>query len=80
MSSEKFSEKVTGTAPQREIDVEIELIPDAQPISETPYCTTPILLNELKIQLEKSLQKGFIIPRVSPWGAPILFVKKKNGT
>jgi len=40
----------------------------------------PIKLKELKIQLEKSLQKGFIIPRVSPWGAPILFLKKKNGT
>jgi len=40
----------------------------------------PIELKELKIQLEKSLQKEFIIPRVSPWGAPILFVKKKNGT
>ena len=75
-----FSWKVTGTAPQRQINVEIELIPDAQPISKTPYRMAPIELKELKIQLEKSLQKGFIIPRMSPWGAPILFVKKKNGT
>jgi len=39
-----------------------------------------IELKELKIQLEKSLQNGFIIPHGSPWGAPILFVRKKNGT
>jgi len=40
----------------------------------------PTKLRELKIQLEGLLQKGFIMPSVSPWGAPVLFVKKKNGT
>jgi len=46
---EMFSLKVTGTTPQREIDFEIELIPDAQPISKTPYHMARIELKELKI-------------------------------
>ncbi|KAJ3677872.1 hypothetical protein LUZ60_001675 [Juncus effusus] len=50
------------------------------PISKTPYRVAPAELKELKIQLQELLDKGFIRPSVSPWGAPVLFVKKKDGT
>ena len=50
------------------------------PISRSPYKMAPTELKELKIQLQELLDKRFIQPSVSPWGAPILFVKKKDGT
>ena len=48
--------------------------------SIAPYRMAPLELKELKLQLQELLEKGFIRPSVSPWGAPILFVKKKDGT
>ena len=75
-----FLEELPGLPPQKEIDFGIELIPDVQPISKGPYCMAPTELKELKLQLDELLQKGFIRPSVSPWGAPVLFVKKKDGT
>ena len=66
--------------PCKENDFEIELIPGASPISKAPYCMAPIELRKLKIQLDELLQKGFTRPSVSPRGAPVLFVKKKDGT
>ena len=48
--------------------------------SITPYRMTPLELKELKLQLQELLKKWFIRPSVSPWGAPVLFVKKKEGT
>ena len=50
------------------------------PASFTSYQMAPLELKELKLQLQELLEKGFIRPSVSPWGAPVLFVKKKNGT
>ena len=50
------------------------------PISRSPYKMAPTELKELKIQLQELLDKRFIQPSVSPWGAPILFVKKKDGS
>ncbi|KAL0551993.1 hypothetical protein IC582_011086 [Cucumis melo] len=64
----------------REIDFAIELEPDTAPISRTPYRMAPTELKELKVQLQKLLDKGFIQPSVSPWGAPVLFMKKKDGS
>jgi Reverse transcriptase (RNA-dependent DNA polymerase) len=58
----------------------IELLPGTTPISKTPYRMTPAELKELKVQLEELLTKGFIRPSTSPWGAPVLFVRKKDGT
>nr|GFD03839.1 putative reverse transcriptase domain-containing protein [Tanacetum cinerariifolium] len=58
----------------------IELIPGAEPISKAPYRMAPIELKELKYQLQELLERGFIRPSVSPWGAPVLFVKKKDGS
>ena len=67
-----FLEELPGLPPQREIDFKIELIPGAQPISKVPYRMAPTELKELKTQLDELLQKGFIKPSVSPWGAPVL--------
>ena len=75
-----FPEELPGLPPQREIDFEIELLASSQPVSKTPYRMAPAELKELKNQLEELLQKGFIRPISSPWGAPVLFVKKKDGT
>jgi len=55
-------------------------MPGTAPISIAPYRMAPTELKELKIQLQELLDKGFIRPSVSPWGAPVLFVKKKDGT
>ncbi|KAA0056645.1 ty3-gypsy retrotransposon protein [Cucumis melo var. makuwa] len=69
-----------GLPPPREIDFVIELEPDTAPISKAPYRMAPVELKELKVQLQELLDKGFIRPSVSPWGAPVLFVKKKDGS
>nr|GFA57513.1 putative reverse transcriptase domain-containing protein [Tanacetum cinerariifolium] len=66
--------------PVREVEFNIELIPGAEPISKAPYRMAPIELKELKDQLQELLERGFIRPSVSPWGAPVLFVKKKDGS
>ena len=58
----------------------IEVVQGTTLISRAPYCISPTELKELKTQLQELLDKGFIQPSVSPWGAPVLFVKKKDGT
>ena len=58
----------------------IELVPGATPTSKAPYRTSTINLVELKLQLKKMFDKGYIRPSVSPWGEPMLFGKKKDGT
>ena len=58
----------------------IDLAPETAPISNAPYRMAPMELKELKIQLQEFLDKGFIRPSVSPWGALALFVKKKDGS
>ncbi|KAK2449583.1 hypothetical protein QL285_008768 [Trifolium repens] len=75
-----FPEDVMSLPPEREIEFSIDLIPGSQPISVAPYRMSPLELRELKTQLEELLQKHFIRPSVSPWGAPVLLVKKKDGT
>ncbi|WMV54884.1 hypothetical protein MTR67_048269, partial [Solanum verrucosum] len=77
---EVFPENLLGLPPKREVEFLIELIPGSNPISITPYRMAPAELRELKAQLQELLEKGFIRPSVSPWGAPVLFVKKKDGT
>ena len=64
----------------REIDFGIDLEPENVPISKAPYRMAPTELRELKKQLPELLDKSFIRSSVSPWGAPILLVKKKNGS
>ena len=75
-----FSEDLPGLPPPREVDFAIELVPGSQPIFKPPYRMAPAELKELKEQLEDLINKGFIRPSISPWGAPVLFVKKKDGT
>ena len=75
-----FPEDLPGVPVDREIEFCIDLIPGTQPISIPPYRMAPVELRELKTQLQDLLDKGFIRPSVSPWGAPVLFVKKKDGT
>ena len=58
----------------------IDVVPGATPASITPYRMAPLELKELKLRLQELLEKGFIRPSVSPWGAPVLFVKKNDGT
>ena len=75
-----FPEELPGIPPVREVDLSIEILSGTTPTSRAPYKMAPIELKELKIQLQELLDKGFIRPSVSPWGAPVLFVKKKDGT
>ncbi|KAL4017963.1 hypothetical protein IC575_021546 [Cucumis melo] len=75
-----FSDELPGLPPPREVDFAIELEPGTAPISRAPYRMAPAELKELKVQLQELLDKGFIRPSVSPWGAPVLFVKKKDGS
>ncbi|KAG5536042.1 hypothetical protein RHGRI_023734 [Rhododendron griersonianum] len=75
-----FPEDLPGLLVDREIEFVIDLVPGTQPISKTPYRMAPLELKELKVQLQELLDKGFIKPSISPWGAPVLFVKKKDGT
>ncbi|KAA0031864.1 ty3-gypsy retrotransposon protein [Cucumis melo var. makuwa] len=75
-----LSEELPGLPPHREIEFAIELEPGTIPISRAPYRMAPAELKELKVQLQKLLDKGFIRPSVSPFGAVVLFVKKKDGS
>ena len=75
-----FPEELPGVPPEREVDLSIEVVQGTTPISRAPYRMAPTELKELKTQLHELLDKGFIRPSVSPWGAPVLFVKKKDGT
>ncbi|XP_015965475.1 uncharacterized protein LOC107489223 [Arachis duranensis] len=76
---EVFSEDIPEFPPQREIEFAIELVLGARPILIAPYRMAPIELAKLKTQLAELLNKRFIRPSVSPWGAPVLLVKKKDG-
>ena len=58
----------------------IEIEPEPDPLSKSPHRMAPDEMAELKKQLEELLDKGFIRPSVSPWGAPVLFVKKNDGS
>ena len=75
-----FQEELLGLPPQREIEFAIDVVLGATLASITPYRMAPGELKELKLQLQELLEKGFIRPSISPWEAPVLFVKKKNGT
>nr|GFD51482.1 putative reverse transcriptase domain-containing protein [Tanacetum cinerariifolium] len=69
-------DELPGIPPVREVEFHIEPIPRAEPISKALYRMAPVELKELKDQLQELLERGFIHPSVSPWGAPVLFVKK----
>ncbi|GKC79446.1 putative reverse transcriptase domain-containing protein [Tanacetum coccineum] len=77
---EVFPEDLPGLPPTRQVEFHIELIPGATPVVRAPYRLAPAEMKKLAEQLKELSNKGFIRPSSSPWGAPILFVKKKDGS
>jgi hypothetical protein len=75
-----FPNELPGLPPERELDFTIELKPGAEPISKTPYRMTALELCEFQTQLKELLDLGLVRLSVSPWGAPVIFVKKKDGS
>jgi hypothetical protein len=75
-----FPEELPGMPPDQDIKFVIELKPDTAPIYKTPFRMTTPELAELKEHIRELLEKGFIRPSSSPWGAPVIFVPKKDGT
>lgn len=74
-----FPEDLPGMPPDREIEFSIDLAPCTAPIYKRPYRKDANQLAELKDQIQELLGKGYIRPSTSPWGAPIIFVPKKDG-
>ncbi|GJV55875.1 putative reverse transcriptase domain-containing protein [Tanacetum coccineum] len=77
---EVFPEDLPGIPPTRQVEFQIDLIPGAAPVARAPYRLAPSKMKELSDQLKELFNKGFIRPSSSPWGAPVLFVKKKDGS
>ncbi|GJU31083.1 putative nucleotidyltransferase, ribonuclease H [Tanacetum coccineum] len=75
-----FPEDLPGLPPVRQVEFQIDLIPGAAPVARTPYRLAPSEMQELSNQLQELTDRGFIRPSTSPWGAPVLFVKKKDGS
>ena len=75
-----FLEELSGLPPPRDVDFRIKLHLSTSPISMNPHRMVPVELQQLKVQIQELLGKGFIRPSTSPWGAPVLFAKKKDKT
>jgi hypothetical protein len=78
--SNVFPEELPGMPLDRDIEFVIELKPGTTPIYKTPFRMTTLELGEWKEHIRELLEKGFIHPSSSPWGAPVIFVPKKDGT
>jgi hypothetical protein len=74
-----FPEELLGMPPDREVEFVIDFLPETAPISKRPYRMSVEELKELKKQLMELQEAGYICPSSSPWGAPVLFVQKKDG-
>ncbi|GJS70929.1 putative reverse transcriptase domain-containing protein [Tanacetum coccineum] len=77
---EVFPKDLPGIPPARQVEFQIDLVPGAAPVARAPYRLAPSEIKELAEQLQELSDKGFIRPSSSPWGAPVLFVKKKDGS
>nr|GEY07586.1 putative reverse transcriptase domain-containing protein [Tanacetum cinerariifolium] len=77
---EVFPKDFTGLPPTRQVEFQIDLVPGAAPVAREPYRLAPLELQELSTQLQELSDKGFLRPSSSPWGAPVLFFKKKDGS
>ncbi|GKE57941.1 putative reverse transcriptase domain-containing protein [Tanacetum coccineum] len=77
---EVFPEDLPGVPPARQVEFQIDLVPGGAPVARAPYRLAPFEMKELAEQLQELSDKGFIRPSSSPWGALILFVKKKDGS
>jgi hypothetical protein len=71
--------EISGLPPKSDIDFSINLMHGATPVSKIPYRMSKLELKELQMQLEELMKKRYICPSASPWGAPVLYVKKKDG-
>ncbi|GJZ56900.1 hypothetical protein Tco_0612394 [Tanacetum coccineum] len=80
MNSLVFLQDLSGLPPSRKVEFRIDLIPGDVPVVKSPYHLAPTEKKELSNQLKELQEKGFIRPSSSPWGAPVLFVKKKDGS
>ncbi|KAI3707648.1 hypothetical protein L6452_26275 [Arctium lappa] len=78
--SDVFPDNLPGLPPDRQVEFKIDLTPGAAPIARAPYRLASSKMKEMMSQLQDLLEKGFVRPSSSPWGAPVLFVKKKDGT
>ncbi|GJT75708.1 transposon ty3-G gag-pol polyprotein [Tanacetum coccineum] len=78
--TEVFPEDLPGLPPARQVEFQIDLVPGVAPLAQAPYRLAPSEMQELSAQLQELTEKGFIRPSSSPWGAPVLFVKKKDGS
>ncbi|GKG21590.1 hypothetical protein Tco_0384185, partial [Tanacetum coccineum] len=72
-------EDLPGLPLTRQVEFQIDLVPGTAPVARAPYRLSPSEMKELSEQLKEMSDKGFIRPSSSPWGAPVLFVKKKDG-
>ncbi|GJW40710.1 putative reverse transcriptase domain-containing protein [Tanacetum coccineum] len=77
---EVFPKDLPGLPPVRQVEFQIDLIPGAVHVAQAPYRLAPSEMQELSNQLQELSDRGFIRPSTSPWGAPVLFVKKKDGS
>nr|GFA34321.1 hypothetical protein [Tanacetum cinerariifolium] len=77
---EVFPEDLSGIPPARQVEFQIEMVPGAALVALAPYRLEPSEMKELAEQLQELSDKGFIRPSSSPWGAPVLFIKKKDGS
>nr|GFD07193.1 putative reverse transcriptase domain-containing protein [Tanacetum cinerariifolium] len=77
--SSRFSRDLPGLPPIRPVEFQIDLVPGAAPVARAPYRLAPSKMKELAKQLKGLSDKGFVRPSSSPWGALVLFVKKKDG-
>ncbi|KAI3776791.1 hypothetical protein L1987_46581 [Smallanthus sonchifolius] len=75
-----FPDELHGIPPEREVEFKINLVPGTAPIAKAPYRLAPTEMEELNKQLDELLENGFIRPSSSPWGAPVLFFKKKDSS
>jgi hypothetical protein len=75
-----FPEELTELPPDRDVKFVVELMPEAGPVAKSPYRMSSDELDELKKQLKKLLEQGFVRPSASPWGSRVLFVEKKDET
>ena len=75
-----FRDELSRLPSHKDVDFVIKLHPGTSPISMTPHKITLVKLQELKVQIQDLLDRGFIRPSASPWGALVLFVKKKDKT
>jgi hypothetical protein len=75
-----FPEELPRMSPKRKLEFTIDLKPGTEPIERTPYRMSTPELQELKMQLKELLDLGLIRPSVSPWGAPFIFIRKKDGS